>query len=64
MVMQFCNSLWPRELRHGAKDVGHTFVGKCLALFGSLGQREVAHSLHALERPREVWATWRVLLPF
>ena len=29
------NGLWPRGLRHGAKDVGHTAVGRCLALFGS-----------------------------
>ena len=60
-----CNGLWPRGLRHGAEDVGHTDVGRCLALFGSVGQRVFAHSLHALERSREVWATWRALLfPF
>ena len=34
-----------------AKDVGHTDVGGCLALFGSVGQRAFAHS-----RSREVWA--------
>ena len=28
-----------RGLRHGAKGVGQTFVGKSLALLGSLGQR-------------------------
>ena len=27
-----------------AKDVGQTRVGRCLALFGSLGQRAFAHS--------------------
>ena len=42
------SGLWPRGLRHGAKDVGHTDVGRFLALFGD--------SLHALERSREVWA--------
>ena len=47
------NVLWPRRFRHGAKDVGHTYVGRCLALFGSWGQRAFAHSLHAPERPRK-----------
>ena len=28
------NGLRPRLLRHGAKDVGETAVGRCLALFG------------------------------
>ena len=32
------NGLRPRGLRHGAKDVVQTIVGKCLALLGSLGQ--------------------------
>ena len=27
------NGLWPRGLRHGAKDVGQTMVGKCLPFF-------------------------------
>ena len=31
------NGLWPRGLRHGAKDVGQTAVGRCLALFGPVG---------------------------
>ena len=47
--------LRPTGLRHGVKDVGQAFVGKCLSLFGSVGQRAVAHSLHALECPEEVW---------
>ena len=48
------SGLLPRGLRHGAKDVGQAFVGKCLALFGSVGQRTVTHSLHALVCPKEV----------
>ena len=32
---------------------------KGLALFGSVGQRASAHSIHASERSREVWAAWR-----
>ena len=28
--------LWPRGLRHGAKDVGHTDAGRCLALYFDL----------------------------
>ena len=47
------NGLWPRGLRHGAKDVGQTFVGMSLALLGSLGQCAFAHSIHALECPIE-----------
>ena len=43
------NGLWPRGLRHGAKDVGRC----CLALFGSLGQCAFAYSIHALECPKE-----------
>ena len=40
-------------------------VGRCLALFRSVGQRAFAHSLYAMERPREVRAVWRaLLLPF
>ena len=35
------NDLWPRGLRHGARDVEQAFVGKCLALVGFVGQREV-----------------------
>ena len=31
------NDLRPRRPRHGAKDVGQTAVGKCLALFGPVG---------------------------
>ena len=49
------SGLWPRGLRHGARDVEKALVGKCLASFGSLGQCEVAHSIHALECAREVW---------
>ena len=41
------NGLWPRELRHGTRDVGETLAGKCLAPFGSVGQRAFAHSIHA-----------------
>ena len=47
------NGLWPTGLRHGAKDVGQTDVGRCLALFTSVGQRAFAHILHALERSRK-----------
>ena len=53
------NGLWPRGLRHGAKDVGHTFVGKSLALLGSLGQCAFAHSIQADGPPTisvEFWA--------
>ena len=35
---------------------------KGLAVFGSVGQRAFAHSFHALERSREVWAAWWALL--
>ena len=52
------NGLWPRGLRHGAKGVGQAVVGKRLAFLGFLGQRAFAHSFHALERSREVWAAW------
>ena len=48
------SGLRPRGPRRGAKDVGRAFVGKCLARFGSVGQCAVAHSLHALECPKEV----------
>ena len=48
------NGLWLRGLRHGARDVEQAFVGKCLALFGSVGQREVSHGVHPLERSKEV----------
>ena len=54
------NGFWPRG--HGAKDVGHTDVGRCLALLGSVGRCAFAHGHLALERPREVWAAWRALL--
>ena len=43
-------------LRHGSRDVEQAFVGKGLAPFGPVGQRAFAHSIHALERSREVWA--------
>ena len=43
------NRLRPRGLRHSGNDVGQAFVGKRLALLGSLGQCAFAHSLHALE---------------
>ena len=33
------NVLWLRGLRHGSRDVEEAVVGKCLALFGSVGQR-------------------------
>ena len=42
---------------NSAKDVGQAFVGKCLALFESVGQCAVARSLHALECHQEVWTT-------
>ena len=45
-------------LGHGTRDVEQPFVGKGLALFGSVGQRAFAHSTHASERSREVWAAW------
>ena len=54
--------LWRRGLRHGAKDVGQTFVGKSLAFLVSLRQCAFAHSLHALERPKEEWTARRALL--
>ena len=54
MEQVFCG-LWPRGLRHGAKGVGQTSVGKSLALLRSLGSCASAHSLHALECPKEVW---------
>ena len=49
---------------HGnwAKDEGKAFLGRRLALLGPLGQRALAHSVHLLERSREVWAAWRALL--
>ena len=31
------NDLRPRGLRHGARDVGQTAVGRCLSLFGPVG---------------------------
>ena len=59
------NGLWPSGLRHGSRDVEKTFVVKGLALFGPVGQRAFAHSIHALERSSEVWAAWSaLLLPF
>ena len=57
------NGLWPRGRRHGAKDVGKTVLGRCLALFGSVGQRAFAHSSHALECPKEVWAASSFFFP-
>ena len=39
-----------RGLRHGTRDVEQAFVGRCLALVGSVGQRAFAHNIHALER--------------
>ena len=50
--------LWPRGLRHGARDVKQAVVGKCLGLFGSVGQRALTHGIHALERSREARAAW------
>ena len=44
-----------REGSGSGKDVGQTIVGKCLALFGSLGQCAFTNSLHASECPKEVW---------
>ena len=44
----------PRGLRHGARDVEQAFVARCLAQFGSVRQREVAHSFHALERSQGI----------
>ena len=49
------NGLWPRGLRHGARDVRETFLGKCLAFLGSLGHCAFAHSIHAVECSKEVW---------
>ena len=31
------NDLRPRRLKHGARDVGQTAVGRCLASFGPVG---------------------------
>ena len=32
------NDFRPRGLRHGARDVGQTPVGRCLSLFGPVGR--------------------------
>ena len=53
------NGLWPERLRHFAKDVGKTVLGRRLALLGPVGQRAPAPDVHPLERSREVWAAWR-----
>ena len=58
VVEVFFNGLWPRGLRRRSRDVEQAFVGKGLALFGSVGQRASAQSIHALESSREVWAAW------
>ena len=52
------NGLWPSGLRRGSRVVEKAFVGKGLALFGPVGQSALAHSIHALERSRAVWAAW------
>ena len=44
-----------------SRDVEKAIVGRCLALLGPVGQRALAHGVHALERSREVWAAWRAL---
>ena len=44
------NGLWPGGLRHGAKDVGQTFVGKGLTLVESIKRCAFTHSIHALKR--------------
>ena len=59
VVEMVFNGLWPRGLRHGSRDAEKAFVGKGVAPLGSVGQRAFAHSIHALERSREVWAAWR-----
>ena len=49
------NGMWLRGLMYGAKDVGQISVKRCLALFGTVGQRAFVHSIHAWERSRKVW---------
>ena len=56
------NDLRPRGLKHGARDVGQTAVGRCLASFGPVGWCASTHSSHALKCSEEVWAAWRALL--
>ena len=48
---------WPVAEKDQAwcQRCGQTGVGRCLALFGSVGQRAFAHSLYALECSKEVW---------
>ena len=58
------NGLWPRGLRHGAKDLGKAVLGRNLALLGPVGQRALAHSVHLLERSREVWPHGELFLPY
>ena len=52
------NGLRPSGLRRGSRVVEKAFVGNGLALFGPVGQCAFAHSIHALERSRAVWAAW------
>ena len=52
------NGLWPRGLRHGSIGVEQAFVGKGLVLFGPVGQRAFAHSIHPLERSWKLCAAW------
>ena len=56
------NGLRPRGPRHGAKDVGHTVVGRCLALFGPRRIVCVYAQPPRIGMFQEVWAAWRVLL--
>ena len=52
------NGLWPSGLRRVSRAVEKAFAGKSLALFGPVGQCAFAHSIHAVERSRAVWAAW------
>ena len=56
------DGLRPRGLRHGARNVGQTVVGRCLAFLGLVGQCASTHSFHALECPEEICAARRALL--
>ena len=58
-------ALQHRRSQDFAKDVGRAVLGRHLALLGPVGQRAHVHSVHLLERSREVWAAWRALfLPY
>ena len=56
-----CNGLQLCGQKDFAKDVGRAILGRRLALLGPVGQCAFAHSVHLLERSREVWDAWRAL---